>query len=124
MKPNLVSRISLFVYAIVIGVFGVHHLQVGASMAGYVPSYFPAHTFLIYFTGACFILAAISFLLNVKVRLAGYLLGTLLLIILGTIQIPGWINATDANAQMMAMISVLKDTAIAASAFYIGSRNS
>jgi len=124
MSSNLIARISIIVYALITAMFGIHHLQAGASMAGAVPHFFPAPVFFVYFTGVAFILAAISFLINMKVKLAGYLLGTLLLIIVFSIHFPAFMTATDEASRMMPQINILKDLGLAAAAFYIGSKHS
>ena len=83
-----------------------------------VPSYVPGGVFWVYFTGAALALAGIAFILNKKVKLAGYLLGVLLLIFVLTIHLPHLIAGDQ-----MAMSMILKDTGLAAAAFFIGSKN-
>jgi putative oxidoreductase len=115
MKSNLVSRIALGLYGIVMAVFGLNHLMHASDIAGYVPEFLPAHLFFVYLTGLAFLLAGISFLLNIKIKISGYLLGLLLVIIVCTIHLPHLLKG-DPSALTM----VLKDTGLAAAAFFIG----
>ena len=92
------------------------------AMSGMVPSFIPGGVIWVYISGACLLLAAIALIIGVKVKLAGYLLGLLLLIIVLTIHLPGYLNAADEMAKMGPMTMIVKDTAIAAAAFFIGSK--
>ncbi len=124
MSKNLVARLSVIVYALIIAQFGINHITDGTRMAGLVPHYFPAPVFLIYFTGFALILAAIAFLINIKVQLAGYLLGTLLVIIVATLHFPLLMSTVDDLSRMTAKLNTAKDLGLAAAAFYIGSKHS
>jgi hypothetical protein len=68
-------------------------------------------------------LAAIAFIINKKIRLAGYLLGMLLLIFVFMLHLPSLLNATDQASRMIPMTMIMKDTALAAAAFFIGSKS-
>ncbi len=91
-------------------------------MADYVPSFFPAHTFFVYLTGAGLALAGIAIIVNIKARLAAYLLGGMLLIFALSIHLPHVLNGTDPAGMYYA--SFLKDTGLGAAAFFIGSKSS
>ena len=119
MNNNLVSTISRIVFALVIGYFGVGHLTHANDMTGAVPSFLPESVIWVYITGAALLLAAISFIIGVKVRLAGYLLGLLMLVIVCLVHVPHYMNGDES-----AMTMILKDTALAAAAFFIGSKSS
>lgn len=67
---------------------------------------------LTYISGVCLALAAVAFIINKQVKLAGYLLALLLVIIVIGVHIPGLGNP-DENMKMMAMSMAVKDTAIA-----------
>jgi uncharacterized membrane protein len=123
MNNTLVSRIAILVYSLVLIVFGLGHFANASKMAGMVPSFLPGGVIWIYLSGAALLLAAIAFIINKQVRLAGYLLGVLLLIFVLTIHLPGMMNAKDEMMKMGSMGNLLKDLAIAAAAFYIGSKN-
>ncbi len=122
MNKNPVSRIAMIIYGLVMIAFSINHFRYGAGMAGAVPSYMPAHTVLVYLVGAGLALAGLAFIINMQVKLAGYLLGTMLLIIALTVQLPPVLNGTDPNSMFYA--GLLKDTGLAAAAFFIASKAS
>ena len=106
-----------YLYALPFAVFGLFHFMNASSMAGMVP--IPGGQFWVYFTGLALIAAAISFVVNIKVRLAGTLLGVMLLIFALSIHLPGVIGADNPQAMQMSMTSLLKDLALAGAAFFI-----
>ena len=123
MNNNIISRISLVIYALVLLVFASGHFFNAAKMSNAIPSFIPGAIFWVYLTGVALILAAISFIINKQVRLAGLLLGTLLLIFAFLVHLPGMIHATEDIMKWQSMGDMLRDLAMAASAFYIGSKN-
>lgn len=123
MNNNLISRIALGLYALVLLVFGFGHFFNGVQMSLAVPHYFPFPVFWVYLTGAGLVLAAISFIINKQVKIAAYLLGAMLLIFVLTIYVPGMATAKDDMARWQAFGNLLKDLAMAAGALYIGSKN-
>lgn len=117
MNNSIVSRIASIIFALAMVPFGINHLTKAPAMAGYVP--IPGGIFWIYLTGAGFILAAIAIIINVMPRLAGYLLGAMLLTIAIIMHlIPFLKDTADPN---MHFPQFLKDTAMAAGAVFIGS---
>jgi uncharacterized membrane protein len=69
-------------------IFGLQHLMFADFVGKLVPSYFPNGKFWAYLTGAAMIAAGISFITNIKVRLAATLLGVMLFIFVLLIHIP------------------------------------
>ena len=61
-----------------------------------------------------------KYLLDTSV-VAGYLLALLLGIFVLSIHLPNYLHAADADMKSMAFVNILKDTALAAFALYIGS---
>lgn len=120
MNQHTISRISISLLAIVMIVFGLYHFIYPQNLIGYLPSFLPAGKIWIYIPGIAFILAAIAFLINKKVKLAAYLLAILLLIFVLTIHLPNFMNGSSDENRQMALISLLKDTALAAFALHIG----
>jgi uncharacterized membrane protein len=86
----------------------------------YVPTYIPGGLLWVYVVGIAFILAAIAFIVNRQASLAGYLLAALLFIFVLTIHLPNFMNAGDSEMRQMALVNILKDTALAAFALHIG----
>ncbi|MBS1730601.1 MAG: hypothetical protein JSS67_07460 [Bacteroidetes bacterium] len=123
MKDKLVASIARMVFALVIGFFALNHILHAEMMVGAVPSFLPAPIIWVYIVGAALGLLALSLLIGVKVRLTGYLLGLLLLIILCSVHLPNFIKATEISQKMSTTTNLLKDLAMSAAAFYIGSKH-
>jgi uncharacterized membrane protein len=100
-------------------VFGIYHFQHPKNMLIYVPTYIPGGIVWVYFVGVAFILAALAFITNRLVKVAGYLLAALLLIFVVTIHLPNYLHSGDTEMQQLAFVSLLKDTALAAFALHI-----
>lgn len=113
MKSIIPTRVAVILFALVFAVFGINHFMFAEMMAGIVP--IPGGVIWVYVTGACFLLAAIAFIVNKQARLAGYLLALLLLIIVLTIHLPAFMKGDQ-----MAMSSLLKDVGLMAGAIIVG----
>lgn len=120
MYEHTISRISIYILAIVMIAFGIYHFMRPENLVIYIPGYVPGGIIWIYVIGCAFILAAIAFIINWQARLAGYLLAALLFIFVLIIHLPNYLNAGDAEMRQVALISLLKDTALAAFALHIG----
>ncbi|MEO7309465.1 MAG: hypothetical protein ABIX01_03635 [Chitinophagaceae bacterium] len=119
---NVVNRIGTILYGLIIGYFGVNHFLNAANMTGAVPKYLPSSIVWVYITGGALVLAALAIIIDKQSRLAGYLLFLLLVIIIGTIHVPGYMGATDAMAKSGILTNMLKDGAMAAAALMIAAR--
>ena len=117
--PHLISRVSLYLLSLVMIVFGFQHFSRPRDLVNYVPDFLPGGIIWVYFVGIAFILVAIAFITNRMVKVAGYLLAGILLVFVLTIHLPNYLNAGDKDSKQMALISMLKDTAIACFALYI-----
>jgi len=73
-------NISKMFFAVSMLVFGIQHFQYADFVATLIPFWIPFHLFWAYFVGVCFIASAISLFLNIRVRLAMVLLGSMFLI--------------------------------------------
>jgi hypothetical protein len=71
--------------------------------------------------GTAFILAAISFMTNIWVKTAAYLLALMLFSFVLTIHLPNFMDTADKAYRQMALYNLLKDSALAAFALYIAS---
>ena len=121
MTHPLVSRIAVVILGIVMIVFGVYHFIAPQTLLAYVPDFMPGGILWVYLAGAAFVLAAIAFIAHKQVRLAGYLLALLLMIFVLTIHLPNYLHAGSTDMKQMSFVNMLKDTALAAFALYIGS---
>lgn len=120
--PQLtVSRIAVIILSVVMIAFGVYHFLRPQNLLVYVPDFLPGGIIWVYVVGIAFILAALAFILHKQVKLAGYLLALLLLIFVLTVHVPNYLHAADSDMKAMAFVNILKDTALAAFALYIGS---
>lgn len=121
MNQHIISRFAIYILAIVMLYFGVRHLLYPDTLVVVVPYYLPGGKFWVYLTGVGFILAAISFMVNLWVRTAAYLLSLLLFIIVFTIHVPNYFGTAAIDLQQQAITNILKDAALAAFALYIAS---
>jgi uncharacterized membrane protein len=116
---HLISRIAIYLLALVLFAFGVFHFLYPRDLLVYVPQILPGGIIWVYAVGASFILVALSFLTNRMVKFAGYLLAILLGVFVIFIHIPNYLYAGDKEMKQMAFINLLKDTAIACFALHI-----
>ncbi|HRI19555.1 MAG TPA: hypothetical protein PLA68_01320 [Panacibacter sp.] len=123
MNQHTISRISISLLAIVMMIFGIYHFMYPQNLVSYLPSFLPPGNIWIYLPGAGFILAAIAFITNRKVKLAGYLLAALLVIFVLTLHLPNFLNGSSDEYRQAALINILKDTAIAAFALHIAANS-
>ena len=121
MKSSIISRIAVIVLAIVMGVFGIYHFTHAKDMIAYLPDFLPGGIIWVYFVGAAFIAVALALIVHKYVKIAGYLLAVLLLVLIITIRLPNWINAGVEEERQLALTMLLKDLAIAAFAAYVAS---
>ncbi len=119
-QQHVISRLAIYLLSIVMIVFGILHFAHPRDLVNYVPQFLPGGIIWVYFVGAAFLLVAIAFFTNTMVKAAGYLLAGLLIIFVLTIHLPNYMNAGDKEMRQVALISILKDTAIACFALYIG----
>ena len=72
-----------------------------------------------YIVGGAFILAGLSFMTNQYVKFTGYLFAALLIFFILTIHLPNYLNAGDKDMKLLALVNLLKDTAIAGFALHV-----
>jgi len=123
MDNKTVSRIAIVLFAIVIAFFGVSHFLDPENLATSVPNFIPGGRIWVYIVGVAFILAAIAFISNKQVRLAGYLLAALLVIFVLAVHLPGFLNSGDKEMRQISFVNLLKDLGLASCALLIGSSN-
>jgi len=85
----------------------------------YIPASIPGGIVWAYLVGAAFILVGVSFITNRMVKVAGYLLAAILFIFIVIIHIPNYLYAGGKEMRSLALINLLKDTAIAGFALHI-----
>ncbi len=124
MKLNLkqyhpVSRIAIYMLAVVLICLGIFHLAKPYDLLVYIPMSLIGGITWVYFVGVCFILVGISFVINQYVKITSYLLAALLIIIILAIHVPNALNAGMVEMRTFAIINILKDTAIAGFALHM-----
>ena len=116
---HIVSRIAIYMLAVVMISFGLYHFQNARDLVVYIPSSVPGGIIWVYFVGGAFILVGLAFIFNKMVKAAAYLLALLLLIFIVIIHIPNYLEAGDKEMRSLAFINILKDLAIAGFALHI-----
>lgn len=105
MKNIIPNRIAMIVFAIPFLYIGINHLINLNQMAGMSP--IPPGKFWIALTGIAQILAAISFIINVKSKLAGYLLALYLLLVILIVRLPMGFHDPNQNLMLVKDIGLL-----------------
>lgn len=121
MTQHIVSRIAIYILAIVMIVFGIQHFRHPYDLLVTVPDFLPGGIVWVYVVGVAFILAALSFMTNIWVRTSAYLLALLLFSFVIFVHLPNYRNTADLELQRQALTNLLKDSALAAFALYIAS---
>ncbi|MBI3138853.1 MAG: hypothetical protein HYZ15_09735 [Sphingobacteriales bacterium] len=116
---HVISRIAIYILAVVLFIFGIFHFMYPRDLLVYVPDFLPLGIKWAYIVGSAFILVALSYLTNQYVKFSSYLLFVLLIIFILTIHLPNYTNAGDKEMRQLALINILKDSAIAAFALHI-----
>lgn len=116
---HIVSRLAIYLLSVILILFGLFHYKYPYDLLVYVPDFLPGGITWAYVVGTAFILAGVSFITNNFVKVAGYLLAAMLIFFVLTIHLPNSINAGAPEMRQMALINLLKDTAIAAFALHI-----
>ena len=116
---HIISRIAIYLLALVMFIFGLYHFQQPKNLLVFVPPFLPGGIIWVYLVGAAFILVAIAFVTNRMVKVAGYVLALLLITFVLMVHIPNYLDAGDKEMQQLAFVSLLKDAALAGFALHI-----
>jgi putative oxidoreductase len=112
-RGHWTQTVGRLMFAVPFAIFGVMHFVNAPHMVKMVPV--PGGVFWIYFTGAAMLAAATAIITTILDKWACIGLATLLMVYVFTIHIPA-LRQGDAQAQQMALIMLLKDTALAGGA--------
>src|SRR3954467_3337783 len=121
MNQHTVSRIAIFILALVMLVFGLQHFLHPYDLLVKVPTFLPGGIIWVYVVGVSFMLTAIALMTNKLVRVAAYLLAALLFTFVLSIHLPNYLNTADPEYARVSLTNLLKDSALAAFALYIAS---
>jgi len=116
---HIISRMAIYLLSVVLIIFGIFHFKHPHDVMVYVPSSLVGGITWAYVVGAAFILVGISFLTNQFVKFTGYILAALLIFFILSIHLPNYLNAGTVETQQLALINILKDTAITGFALHI-----
>lgn len=116
---HIVSRIAIYLLSVILIAFGIFYYKNPYDLLIYVPDGLPGGVIWVYVVGTAFILAGISFLTNKFVKIAGYLMAGMLIFFVLAIHFPNSMNAGAPEMRKLALINLLKDTAIAAFSLHV-----
>lgn len=116
---HIISRIAIYLLSVVLIIFGIFHLVYPHDLMAYVPSELLGGIVWAYFVGVTFILTGLSFMTNQYVKFTGYILAAMLVFFILSIHIPNFLNAGSKEIRQLAIISILKDLAIAAFSLHL-----
>jgi len=119
MNQRIISHVAVYLLSVVMIIFGIYHFQQPRLFVTWVPTFLPGGIVWVYVVGVAFILAALAFISNKFVKLAGYLLAALLIIFVLTVHLPTYRNAGVLEERQIAFTNLLKDLALAAFALHI-----
>ena len=119
MKNLISTRLAIIIFAAIIAFFGANTMLNASHMTADVPFFLPRSKWMVYVSGAGFLLAAMAFIIDRYAKIAGYLLATLLLIIVFSIDVPGIVHARSTPMKMLYITNMLKDAALAMAAILI-----
>jgi uncharacterized membrane protein len=88
-----IVALTYLCFAIPLAVFGAEHLSLGKAMLNAVPSYMPWRLFWVYFVGFALIAASLSIATKIQVRWSGLLFGTMMLLFVAMVHLPGAVTA-------------------------------
>ena len=116
---HIISRFAIYLLSVVLIAFGIFHFMYPHDLLVYVPLSLIGGITWAYIVGGAFILVGVSFLTNQYVKVTGYLLAAMLLIFILTIHLNNFRHAGDAEMRQLALINILKDTAIMGFALHV-----
>jgi uncharacterized membrane protein YphA (DoxX/SURF4 family) len=124
MKLNLkqyhpISHFAIYLLAAAMIAIGIFKLMRPYDTMVYMPLYLPGGVVWAYVVGISFILVGLSFFFNQYVKITGYLLAFFLVFFILTVHVPNAMNAGSAEYRTIAILNIMKDSAIAGFALHI-----
>jgi len=105
------SLFGRFLFALPFGLIGLNHFLMTDLFLGMMSSFIPGGAYTVLATGALLMAASVSIMLNKFIYISCLGLAGLLLVFILSIHIPG-LYSPDANHANIALIQLLKDTAL------------
>jgi len=116
---HIISRLAIYLLSVVLIAFGIFHFLYPRDLLVYVPLSLVGGIKWAYVVGGAFILVGLSFLTNQFVKVTSYILVVMLIIFILTIHVPNYNHAGDKEMRQLALINILKDSAIMGFALHI-----
>ena len=110
------TNIGRILFGLPFGIIGLNHFIVADFYTGMVNTFIPGAGFTILLTGIALIAASISIIIKMYIKLSCILLAILLFIFIMVIHIPNLFNHSES---MLALMALLKDTALMGGALMI-----
>lgn len=111
-KYHIISRVAIYMLALVLIGLGIYHFVFPRDVLVYLPPNMLGNISLPYIVGAAFTLVGLSFLTNQYVKFTGYFLAIMLGLFIVGIHLPNYLHSGDQEMRHLALMNMLKDTAI------------
>jgi uncharacterized membrane protein len=111
-KYHVISRVAIYMLALVLIGLGIYHFVFPRDVLVYLPPNMLGNIWLPYVVGAAFALVGVSFLTNQYVKFTGYFLAIMLALFIVGIHFPNYLNSGDEEMRHLALMNMLKDTAL------------
>jgi uncharacterized membrane protein len=109
---HIISRVAIYLLSLVLIGLGIYHFMFPRDVLVYLPPNLLGNIWLPYIVGTAFVLVGLSFLTNQFVKFTGYFLAIMLFLFIVGIHIPNYMNSGDEEMRHLALMNMLKDTAL------------
>lgn len=109
---HIISRVAIYLLSLVLIGLGIYHFMFPRDVLVYLPPNLLGNIWLPYIVGTAFVLVGLSFLTNQFVKFTGYFLAIMLLLFIVGIHLPNYMNSGDEEMRHLALMNMLKDTAL------------
>ncbi len=109
---HIISRVAIYLLSLVLIGLGIYHFMFPRDVLVYLPPNLLGNIWLPYIVGTAFVLVGLSFLTNQFVKFTGYFLSIMLFLFIVGIHLPNYMNSGDEEMRHLALMNMLKDTAL------------
>lgn len=109
---HIISRVAIYLLSLVLIGLGIYHFMFPRDVLVYLPPNLLGNIWLPYIVGTAFVLVGLSFLTNQFVKFTGYFLAIMLFLFIVGIHLPNYMNSGDEEMRHLALMNMLKDTAL------------
>jgi putative oxidoreductase len=109
---HIISRVAIYLLSLVLIGLGIYHFMFPRDVLVYLPPNLLGNIWLPYIVGTAFVLVGLSFLTNQFVKFTGYFLAFMLFLFIVGIHLPNYMNSGDEEMRHLALMNMLKDTAL------------